>query len=125
MGNARKPLSVAEVTGQTIKNPQRYSSRARHASPLLGEPTPGLTEGERTSWANFKRELPWLTEGDRALVELACRLRARMDSDPDIAVSAMTQLRLCLQTLGATPTDRCRVPEPDGSGDDPAEQYFN
>ncbi len=61
----------------------------------------------------FKRELPWLTEGDRALVEVASSLRGRLIEDAaGVGVSALQALSAVLSKLGATPTDRSKISVP-------------
>jgi hypothetical protein len=82
-------------------------------------------EDELSAWDGFKREMPWLAEGDRALVEMAARLRGRMIKDPEMGVNALAQLRLCLQAMGGTPADRSKVGAPDDDATDPADEFFN
>jgi hypothetical protein len=62
---------------------------------------------------------------DRTLLELACRLTTRMQTDPEMGIAALAQLRLCLSAMGATPTDRSKVAMPDADGADPADEFLN
>ncbi len=65
-------------------------------------------------------------ESDRALVEIASYLRARlMASARKSASGAMNQLRMCMAQMGATPADRSKVAVPDEPDDDPADRFFN
>ena len=50
-------------------------------------------------------------------------LRTMVEKDPD--VKAITQLRLCLSSMGATPTARTKIDAPAEDDDDPAEKYLN
>lgn len=126
MPRPRTPKAVADLTGAASKNPQRFESRADPQSADLGAPPEWMTcEHELAAWEGFKRELPWLKESDRTIVEIAARLRGRMHKDPYMGVNALAQLRLCLQTMGATPADRSKVGASDDPGDDPADQFFN
>ncbi|RAI00139.1 hypothetical protein DLJ53_20735 [Acuticoccus sediminis] len=81
-------------------------------------------EVERAAWDRFRAEIPWLTEADRVLVEVASTLRARLATDPAMSVNAIAQLRMCLSAMGATPADRSRVDIPQND-DDPLTCYFN
>ena len=105
-------------------NPGRFRDRKEPKSKPLGNPSGHLDATERKAWFAFRRELPWLTEADRCLVELACHLRARAWRGA-LPAAAVPQLRMCLSAMGATPTDRSKVAiPPDDAGDDPAEKFF-
>jgi hypothetical protein len=62
--------------------------------------------------------MPWLTEGHRALVEVASNLRGRLIDGQDVGVNALSLLQVCLSKLGATPTDETKLSLPD-DGDEP------
>ena len=117
------PLAVAEATGRTQHDPQRFRDRKEPANKQLGEPSRTLKFNEIEAWAAFKQELPWLTEGDRALVEQACMLRARLWSGSrDLKV--MGRLTGILQQLGATPATRGKVHVPADEDGDPADEFL-
>jgi hypothetical protein len=129
MGNPRLPVAVAAATGADVKNPQRH--RDRKAPPKtrpLGEASPFLKEADKakqaagfvTAWEAFRRELPWLTEGHRTLVEVACSVRGRMFNGEEIGITALSLLQVCLSKLGATPVDESRLNiADDGDSGDP------
>ena len=116
--NRRLPGAVAKATGAAIKNPARYRARREPQSEPLGNPSPFLNEAGRDAWAGFKRELSWLTESDRAMVEIVSVIRGRIISG-EAGATMLSTYQACLTKLGATPIDRSRVavapdePEPD------------
>jgi hypothetical protein len=44
----------------------------------------------------FRKEIPWLNESHRALMEIASTVRARMTAGDDCGIQAMNLLRQCL-----------------------------
>jgi hypothetical protein len=84
-----------------------------------------MNNEQRVAWNQFRREVPWLMESDRALVEIASYLRARIMAGEDVGAGAMNQLRMCAAQMGATPADRSKVAVPDEPEDDPADRFFN
>lgn len=125
MPRPRTPKPVAEASGAAAKNPQRFRERSEPKVSALGDPPDFFNETECAAWLGFKKEMPWLAESDRAIVEIAARLRGRLISDPEMGVNALAQLRLCLSSMGGTPADRSKVSAPDEDDDDPADQFFN
>jgi hypothetical protein len=118
MANPRLPVMKAEATGAAIKNPQRHRDRkAPKAAASLGNPSPFLKDGAITAWEGFRRELPWLTEGHRTLVEIASTIRGRLIDGGDVGITALSLLQVCLGKLGATPTDESKVNFGDEGGD--------
>jgi hypothetical protein len=68
--------------------------------------------------------MPWLNSSHRAIVGITAYLSGRFREDL-LGVSGLNLLRLCLQSLGATPADFSKVGWSPPSGDeDPAEKYF-
>ncbi len=113
--NRRKPKAHAEITGAAMKNPKRYRGWADPAPTELGAPPNRLSEDERLAWDELATELPWLARSDRKLIEITVKLIARLRRNPEMGLNGLAQLRLCLQALGATPSDRSRIveaPEP-------------
>ena len=64
-------------------------------------------------------------EFDRALVEIASYLRARIMLGEEVGVSALNQLRMCMAQMGATPADKSKVAVPDEPSEDPTDRFFN
>lgn len=127
MPRARTPVAKAKVSGAAIKDPQRHRERTEpKGQKTLGKSPGWFDEMQSEMWEGFKRELPWLTEADRAVVEIAAVLRAQFRLQPcDFGATKMNLLRLCLAQLGATPADRSKVTVPDGEDEDPADRFFN
>jgi hypothetical protein len=109
MPRPRTPELKARATGAAIIHPGRHKDRKAPKLSRLGNPSKHLTDGGIVAWEGFKRELPWLTEGHRALVEVASNLRGRLIDDEEVGVNALSLLQVCLSKLGATPTDETKL----------------
>ena len=112
MPTPKKPLALAKLDGSAAKDPQRYRDRHEPQAGPLGAPPGYLTAPERLAWAAFAQELPWLVESDRALLALACALRAQVESGGELSATAIRELRMILSAMGATPTTRQNVQVP-------------
>ena len=63
--------------------------------------------------------MPWLNYSHRGLVEIASIMRARLASGEEVGLQALGLLRLCLGSMGATPTDASKINwAPDEEPDD-------
>jgi hypothetical protein len=125
MANPRLPAMKAEVTGAAAKNAGRYADRKAPKGPRpLGQPYKMMSEAEQAAWIEFADELPWLNSSHRALLQLACRLRARLNTDPDMGVNAMQAYSAILSKLAATPVDETKANHGDEADEDPADAYF-
>lgn len=110
MGNPRQPAAKASMTGAASKNPGRH--RTRKDPPQgrpLGDPSAFLDDDGKRAWEGFKRELPWLLESDRAIVEIAAKLRGLILSGADVGEGKMKLLQTILSKLGASPSDRTKI----------------
>ncbi len=113
MPRPKTPLGKAILTGAAKKDPQRY--RGRNEPEGLGElggPPDYLNETEKTAWRAFAEELPWLVYSDRALLESACILRARVQVHEDLSAALLRELRLHVSALGGCPTNRSNIQVP-------------
>src|SRR3954466_1050938 len=96
MPRPRTPREKARITGADRNHPSRFARRsAPHTAPL-GEPSNWMNNEQRIAWDWFRREIPWLMESDRVLVEIASYLRARIMIDEEVSVGALNQLRMCM-----------------------------
>jgi hypothetical protein len=68
-----------------------------------------LSETQVEAWRGFESELPWLNHSHRCIVEIASILRARLESGNEVGTKALSLLRLCLSSMGATPSDASKV----------------
>jgi len=128
MANPRVPKAKAAVSGQADKNPQRFRERKEPKSPRLGKPSSWMTPKQAATWEQFARELPWLNESHRALLEIAVTIRCRLvDQTPgnEVGIQALNLLRQCLGQMGATPSDASKVTVPDDGAEDPDEKFFS
>ena len=124
MPTPRTPLAKAIASGQTRKNPKRFATRSEPPTSPLAPPPPWMDAQQRAAWSLFASELPWLCASDRALLEIACTIRARLAAGDEVGLNALSLLRQCLGAMGATPADRSKVSMPAEPGDDPAAEYF-
>jgi hypothetical protein len=126
MPRPRTPAAKASATGAADKNPQRHRGRAEPKGVgALGAPSAWLDVWGKRAFERFRKELPWLKESDRVVVEIAASLRGRlMDPDGMLGLQAMQELRRCLAQMGATPADRSKVDVSDGEQEDPEDAFF-
>jgi hypothetical protein len=108
MPRPRTPTTKARTEGRHLKNPQRYRRNTPTADDL-GDPPRWLTDPQAAAWREFTGELPWLNRSHRAIVEIACVVRARLQGGEEVGTKAMSLLRLCLSSMGATPVDASKV----------------
>ena len=125
MPRPRTPLEKARVTGANRHHPARFAGRSDPKTSPLGAPPDWMRGKQIEAWEMFRCELPWLAEADRAVLEIATGVRARLMSGDEVGVQALTLLRQCLGQMGATPADRSKVTVPDEQSEDPAERFFN
>lgn len=123
MAAPRTPAAKAKVTGAAGKNPQRHRDRKEPKSSPLGKPSAFLDDHGKSAWEGFKRELPWLMESDRALVEIAASVRGRLLAGEDVGVTALSMLQSILSKMGASPADRTKVMAPDD--DEEEDEFFS
>src|SRR5665213_2498665 len=115
MARPRTPVAKAKAIAADVKNPQRHKKRrAPVGQAPLGPAPMWLGPYGMKAFQAFKRELPWLKEWHRVLVELASGYRGRMlDPELGLGLQAAQELRRCLAQLGATPADESKVTLPD------------
>lgn len=122
MANNRTPAAKAAVTGTADRNPARFENRKEPKTAQLGQPSDFLDENGVKAWEGFKRELPWLGESDRALVEIASHVRGRLLGGEDVGVTALSMLQSILSKMGGSPADRSKVARPDAEDDE--DEFF-
>lgn len=122
MPNHRTPVAKAKVTGAAIKDPGRHAERSEPAGKSLGEASGFLDEHGQRAWEGFKRELPWLMESDRPIVEVCSIVRGELLSGDDVGVTRLSMYQSMLSKLGATPADRSRILMQD---EEEADEFFN
>lgn len=126
MPRPRLPARKAEVSGASIKDPGRFKGRKAPARPRpVGNPYEGMTPEQVAIWEESVANMPWLNSGHRLLLRQVCILAARMETDPDMGVSALQALGAALSKLGATPVDETKVMHGDGEEEDPEEGFFS
>ena len=118
----RLPAAKAAVTGAAIKDPQRHKDRKEPSVIPLGEPSLFLDPFGQQAWLAFQKELPWLAESDRALVEIASSVRGRLLAGEDVGTTALSMLQSILSKMGASPADRTKVAAP--SDDEEQDEFF-
>jgi hypothetical protein len=108
MARPRTPSTKARVEGRHLINAGRYK-RNEPTADAIGDPPKWLTEPQAVAWREFAGELPWLNRSHRGLVEIASIVRARLQSGEEVGTKALSLLRLCLGSMGATPADASKV----------------
>src|SRR3954447_7431431 len=125
MPRPRTPREKARITGADLNHPSRFARQSAPRTVPLGSPSDRMNDGQRAAWERFRREVPWLMESDRVLVEIASYLRARIMIGEEVGIGALNQLRMCMAQMGATPADRSKVALPDDPDEAPADRFFN
>lgn len=126
MARPRLPAKKAEVSGAALINAGRFKDRvAPKGTRPLGEPYARMTDIQQEAWEEFRSELPWLNSSHRALLQVACVLRARLNDNPEMGVNAIATYSAVLSKLAATPVDQSKVSVPDGEEEDPTAKFFN
>lgn len=125
MARPRLPAARAEVAGAAIAHPERFRDRStpKRKRPI-GQPYSGMTSAQVAVWHESAENMPWLHSGHRLLLRQVCILAARMDTDPDMGVSALQALGAALSKLGATPVDETKVNHGDDSDEDENDRFF-
>jgi hypothetical protein len=125
MANPRTPAAKAAVSGAAAKNPKRHKDRKAPKKPkAVGQPYKGMTKPQIAVWREQAENMPWLHAGHRLLLRQVCILAARMETDPDMGVSALQALGSLLSKLGATPVDETKVNHGGDEDQDPDEKFF-
>jgi len=125
MARPRLPAAKAEVSGAVVKDPARFKDRQtpKKTRPI-GQPYKGMTPEQVAVWEESAANMPWLHSGHRLLLRQVCILAARMETDPEMGVSALQALGAALSKLGATPTDETKVNHGEDGDEDPADEFF-
>jgi hypothetical protein len=106
----RTPAAKALLEGRDIIHPERHRNRNEPTSAPLGRPPKWMNEAQRDAWRTFEAEAPWLNYSHRGLVEIASTVRARLALGEEVGgVQALSLLRLCLSSMGATPVDASKI----------------
>ncbi len=122
MPNNRTPVAKAQITGTAAKNPQRHEGRKEPAGRSLGDASQFLNQHGCEAWEGFKRELPWLMESDRSIVEVCAHVRGQLLAGEEVGVTKLSMYQSTLSKLGATPADRTRIAMSDDDADD--DEFF-
>lgn len=125
MARPRLPAAVAEATGADKRSPGRFKDRAKPKVTPLGSPPRSFSAEPKKAWDQFADEMPWLSKSDRTVVQVASRLRAAMETDPEFSMAGFALLRMCLSSMGGRPADRTKVAAPDDEPDDPLDRFVN
>lgn len=121
MARPRTPTAKLELTGAFKRNPSRGRARANEPKPNtpLGQPPSEFNDSEKAIWFELKRIAPdkVLTGADRWLVEVCCKIMARLRSEGiggryGVTVGEVSQLMQGLSRMGLTPADRSRISIP-------------
>lgn len=125
MARPRTPVAVAKATGAAVKNPARMAGRKSPKADALGAPSAHLGLFEKRAFERFRRELPWLKESHRLLVEVASIYRGKVLTPGwNVELKTLQELRRCLGQLGATPADESKIVMENGDDEDEEDGLF-
>lgn len=126
MARPRLPAKKAEVSGAATINAGRFKDRKTPKKPRpIGKPYVGMTKEQKAVWTESVANMSWLHAGHRLLLRQVCILAARMETDPDMGVSALQALGAALSKLGATPTDETKVNHAEDDDEEPGAEFFS
>jgi hypothetical protein len=116
------------LNGAFEHDPQRLEAREDEPKPTgpLGDPPAYFTEKQAEIWHELAAQVPpgVLTVADRILVEIACKLIARMRDPKDQLKAAETnQIISCLARMGLTPADRSKIAAKPPDSEKPADTF--
>jgi hypothetical protein len=113
MSRHRKPTTLLERNGAFDHDPQRAAEREGEPVPAgpLGDPPPYFEPLQVEVWNEVAGQVPEgvLTVADRVLMEILCRLIARMRAGDLLKAAETNQIISCLARMGLTPADRSRI----------------
>lgn len=123
MARPRKPTAVLELKGAFKKDPARGKARVNEPKPdgSVGDPPTELGDAEKKLWRELAEVGTWLTNGDRLILEIACRLMVLFRLN-QIDGGGISKLITALSKLGFSPTDRSKVNAP-GAKEPPEDPY--
>ena len=115
MGRETVPTKILEMRGAYKNHPERAKDRENEPKPTapLGNPPRSLNKQQKAIWRELVKPVPdgVLTAMDRAHLELACILLARIRNG-DANSADQGQLIKCLTEIGMTPASRSKVSVP-------------
>jgi hypothetical protein len=92
---------------------QRWANYTEHLTSdearRIAKPPRWMSSQQAAIWRAFEGEAPWLNYSHRSLLEIASVARARPASGDEVGVQAMGLLRLCIGSMGLTPTDASKI----------------
>lgn len=124
-GQATNPYQESQSFGRYIERSRALQRSQEPANPNpIGAPYRGMTPAQMKVWKECAENMLWLNASHRLLLRQVSILAARMETDPEVGVSAMHALSAMLSKLGATPTDESKVNHPDGD-EDQDDKFFH
>ena len=127
MARTPKPTALLEAAGAFRKDPARGLARQFEPRPTspLGDPPPCFDPLQRDIWFELAAMAPAhvLTGCDRWLVEILCRLMARLRSGEIIKAAEYSLIFAGLGRMGLTPADRSKVMVPPDDAPQPDDPF--
>jgi hypothetical protein len=106
-------ISLAYVYCRDDLLKQRWGHSLEHLTSdearRIAKPPRWMSSQQAAIWRAFEGEAPWLNYSHRSLLEIASVARARPASGDEVGVQAMGLLRLCIGSMGLTPTDASKI----------------
>jgi phage terminase small subunit len=112
MPRPRTPTNLLILNGGLAHDKKRYANRTTEPVPSgdIGPAPKHLSPAQKAIWKELLKQVPdgVLTNADRIIFELACRLTHKMRTE-EFTSSNAAQLVSCLSRLGLSPADRSKV----------------
>jgi hypothetical protein len=128
MGRHRLPTEILARNGAFDHDPQRLEDRQDEPVPTgpLGDPPDYFNDKQIEIWHELASQVPpgVLTVADRILVEITCKLIARMrDPEDQLKAAETNQIISCLARMGLTPADRSKIAAKPPDSEKPADTF--
>lgn len=126
-GRPPLPMAMAIANGAINNHPERFAGRVETDDVLdnvpLGMVSPSIMVDPMLAgiWSSFQRELPWLRESDRTVIEIACHCRAALylavAEGRQAEEKTLNLLLRIMSSLGGTPTTVHKILPPKSKDD--------
>lgn len=106
MPRPKTPYAKAFALGAVEKHRERYKPLPPTNLPNLGplgDPPEWLKPGQVEFWNEIAADIPWLTFSHRGIAAIASIAADKWRASEGTNIKAGNLLRLCLQSMGATP----------------------
>ena len=122
MPRPRMPNAVADLSGAAERSPGRFANRTTPNLPDVGLPPDYFDDDLCKTWFRYTREIPWLDQSHRALLTTLCVVDKEIERvttfGKKLNAGLVTQHRIILSEMGATPASASKVNHKDDADED-------